>query len=237
MSFYKVTVYNDGMQAISEMCCESKFMAFETFKLKMNRLSLDGWLEISVPPYRLGGIGDHRILLDGVDHALTYFDEPGIFDIAQHTRYSLEQKMYRVAVTKTDSFVWIDDKVAPNTHTATHDKMNEHNDKLWTRVPILREERDEGMMVPEIGIRPNAIKQYRISEIVVRHNTFLVVETKTYWDHPVRDVFNVTDVLSVRAHGGKMIVIKLRRGRKETYHFTDDDCAFAFQMDVMAEMA
>ncbi len=146
--------------------------------------------------------------------------------------------------------------VVPNTITTTHqlqpqpesqrhNKMDNTYDELnmtiWNTVPILREERDEGRMVPELGVSPRAIKQYRVRTFTSdRIHYFLVVETVAYNNIKARQVINCNHKLSTKTlHGKKVVVTAITHGdySPTEFAFTDDECAFGFQMEIETALA
>lgn len=118
-----------------------------------------------------------------------------------------------------------------------NNRMNDHEENPWIRVPIVREERDEGLMVPEIGVHPHAIKEYRVSSTLhPRGGRFLIVETKSYLRRVCRVVVQVVDLIEVICMDSTRVrlVHKTRGGKKfAEFIFTDDECSLQFQMDVM----
>lgn len=115
------------------------------------------------------------------------------------------------------------------------------DERAWIEVPIVREERDEGRIVPALDVSPRAIREFRVALFRALHRkTFLVVDELCYNGMRVRHMINCSGIVEVKTLREKKVIIRstmesLHVGRLFEFAFTDDACAFAFQAEV--EMA
>lgn len=130
--------------------------------------------------------------------------------------------------------------------TKQHDNMttkysyDQLNKTPWTTVPIIREERDEGMMVPELGVSTRAIREFRVNIFDCIRGLFLVIEEKAYNGITSRQMIDKLRLHSVKTLHKKKVVITVKRGVglvNYEFVFTDDECAFAFQTEVELVLA
>ena len=116
----------------------------------------------------------------------------------------------------------------------------ELRDMPWYEVPIIREERDEGRIVPESGVSPRAIKEYRVNAFVPmggrQLGDMLVIDVKCYNGITVRHMIPLTAVMTVVTLYGKKVQICVRGGMPRDFVFTDDECAFVFQHAVEMQL-
>ena len=113
----------------------------------------------------------------------------------------------------------------------------------WTEVPIIREERDEGRIVPELGVSPRAIREFRVNAFVPKRGLgqmlgdTLVIDTRCYNGFTVRHMIPINAITSVVTLHEKKVQIGLRRGAApRDFVFTDDECAFVFQHAVEMQL-
>lgn len=113
----------------------------------------------------------------------------------------------------------------------------------WTEVPIIREERDEGRIVPESGVSPRAIREFRVNAFVPKRGLgqmlgdTLVVDTRCYNGVTARHMIPLSAITTVvTLHAKKVQIGVLRGGAPRDFVFTDDECAFVFQHEVEMQL-
>lgn len=112
----------------------------------------------------------------------------------------------------------------------------------WTEVPIIREERDEGRIVPEIDVSPRAIREHRVNAFVPKRGlgqmlgNMLVIDAKCYNGFTVRHMIPINAIMRVVTLHGKKVQIGVRGGLPRDFVFTDDECAFVFQHEVEMQL-
>lgn len=166
-----------------------------------------------------------------------HYTDTGKFTIAIDYGEMFEYILARVAepVDEEEGAAWPAPPPVPILPQGICTTYAQIEERPWVEVPIVREERDEGRIVPALDVSPRAIKEFRVSLFRALHRcTLLVIDERGYNGMRVRHMINCSGITEVKTLREKKVVI--RAGRNFEFAFTDDACAFAFQAEVEVQL-